>query len=70
MADEPESLVLRYLRNIDQKVDRLIDDVKDIKLRLTLVEEGLAGANRRIDRVEDRLDRIERRLHLEDAPSR
>lgn len=69
MADEPENLILRILRSIDGKVDRMAEDVKDLKLRMTLVEEGLAGVHRRIDRVEDRLDRIERRLQLEDAPS-
>jgi hypothetical protein len=44
--------------------DRVHDDVKDIKVRLTSVEEALAGVNRRIDRTEGRLDRIERRLEL------
>lgn len=69
MTDGPESLVLRYLRSIDEKVDRLSQDVKDLKLRMTLVEEGLTGVHRRIDRVEDRLDRIERRLEIAEAPS-
>ncbi len=76
MADEPDSLVLRYLRRIDEKLDRVIDDVRDLKVRMTAVEERLAGldrsiagVNRRIDRVEERLDRIERRLDLVDSPS-
>ncbi len=68
MADEPENLVLRYLRGIDQKVDRLLDDVSDLKVRMTGVEEGLAGVNRRLDRLEHRVDRIERRLDLVDHP--
>ena len=67
MADEPESLLLRPLRRMDEKLDRLIDDVHDVKLRLTVVEEGLAGVNRRVDRGETRLDRIEKRLELVDA---
>lgn len=61
---EPDNVVLTYLRRIDEKLDRVIDDVHDLKVRLTHVEEGLAGVNRRIDRVEARLDRIERRLDL------
>lgn len=71
MTDAPESLILRYLRQIDQKVDRVIEDVHDLKVRMTAVEESLAGiyqnlagVHRRIDRVEARLDRIERRLDL------
>lgn len=67
MTDAPESLILRYLRQIDQKVDRVIEDVHDLKVRMTAVEENLAGVHRRIDRVEARLDRIERRLDLADA---
>ncbi|MGO4725773.1 hypothetical protein AB4093_16855 [Inquilinus sp. 2KB_12] len=64
MTDAPDSLVLRYLRQIDQKVDRLAEDVHDLKVRMTAVEENLAGVHRRIDRVEARLERIERRLDL------
>ncbi|MBV9741117.1 MAG: hypothetical protein JOZ30_15885 [Hyphomicrobiales bacterium] len=67
MADEPERLLLRQLPRMDEKLDRLIDDVHDVKVRLTAVEEGLAGVNRRVDRVETRLDRIEKRLELVDT---
>jgi len=75
MADEPDNIVLRYLRSIDQKVDRLMGDVDDLKVRMTGVERGLAsvemsiaGVQHRIDRVEQRLDRIEKRLDLVDSP--
>ena len=64
MSDEPDNIILRYLRRIDEKVDRLIDDVGDLKSRMSSVEEGLAGVNRRIDRMELRLDRVERRLDI------
>ncbi len=68
MADEPDNLVLVYLRRLDEKVDRLIDDVQDLKVRMTHVEEGLAGVNRRLDRLEVRVERIERRLDLVVVP--
>jgi predicted nucleic acid-binding Zn-ribbon protein len=64
MSDEPDNPVLKYLRRIDEKLDRLVDDVRDIKVRLTSVEEGLAGVQRRIDRVDLRLERAEKRLEL------
>lgn len=64
MAEEPDNLVLSYLRRIDEKMDRLVDDMHDIKVRLTAVEEGLVGVQRRVDRMESRLDRVERRLDL------
>ncbi len=65
---EPDNIVLVYLRRIDEKVDRLSDDVRDLKVRMTAVEENLAGVHRRIDRIELRLDRIERRLDLVEDP--
>jgi DNA repair ATPase RecN len=66
MREETSNLT-RILRVMDEKLDRLIEDVHDVKLRLTAVEEALAGVNRRIDCTETRLDRIEKRLNLVDA---
>ena len=67
MAEEPDNLVLVYLRRIDEKLDRLIDDVQDLKVRVTALEEGQAGINRRLDRLELRVERIERRLDMVDT---
>lgn len=71
---EPESILLRHLRQIDSKLDRVIDDIGGVKLRLSSLESHVAGlhgdnaiTHQRIDRVEARLDRIERRLELNDA---
>ena len=65
MAEEPEKLVHGSLRNIDRKIDRLLDDVHDLKLRVTSVEEGLARVSRRLDRLDGRMDR---RLDLVESP--
>jgi archaellum component FlaC len=67
MADEPDNLVLVMLRKIDQRTERMADDLQDLKVRMTAVEEGLAGVNRRLDRLEVRFERIEKRLELSDA---
>lgn len=64
MAEEPENLVLVYLRRADEKLDRLIADVQDLKVRMTAAEEAIVGLHRRMDRMDERLDRIERRLDL------
>jgi hypothetical protein len=64
VADEPDNLILVYLRRLDGKMDRMLDDMRDLKLRMTAREEAIVGLNRRMDRVEDRLDRIEKRLDL------
>jgi len=74
MANEPENLVLAYLRRIDEKVDRLRDDVRELKTGLNSVRRdliALAEADARVelmvDRQGERLDKIERRLDLRDA---
>jgi hypothetical protein len=68
MATEPDSIVLQYLRRFDAKLDRIVDEMPDVKVRLAAVEEGLAGVNRRLDRLEIPVERIERRLDLVDQP--
>ncbi|WP_309630114.1 hypothetical protein [Brevundimonas sp.] len=65
---EPESLVLRYLRQIDQKVDRLVEDMRDMKVRMSSMEQNMTVVQRRLDRFDDRFDRIERRLELQNTP--
>ena len=68
MMPKPDKLVLVYLLRIDEKVDRVIDDLRDIKFRVTNLEEGQAGIQSRLDRVDTRPDRIQRRLDLVDLP--
>ncbi|HEX4181606.1 MAG TPA: hypothetical protein VHY32_12515 [Caulobacteraceae bacterium] len=64
MADEPENRVLIMLRKIDARLDRFGDELHNLKVRMSFVEEGLGGVSRRLDRVESRLDHIEKRLDL------
>ena len=52
MAGEPENVVLILLRRIDERTERMSDDLQDLKIRMTSVEEGLAGVNRRLDRLD------------------
>jgi phage shock protein A len=68
MTGQPDNLMPVYLRRTDEKVDRLSDDVRELKGCMVAVEENLAGVHRQIDRVELRIERIERRLDLADAP--
>ena len=74
MVDEPDDLVLRYLRQIDQKIDNVADELKELKVRvgrvgtsLAQVQVHLAEHSVRMDKIDNRLDRIERRLILADA---
>ncbi len=71
MTDDVGNLILERLRRMDDRLSNIEGDMHDIKLRITVVEEHLgnvvlsiAGLNARMDRFDDRLTRIERRLEL------
>jgi hypothetical protein len=70
MSGELDNLVLVYLRRIDGKIDRLTDDIQDLKHVTSLegqvasIRGDMAAMSFRIDRIETRLDGIERRLDL------
>jgi archaellum component FlaC len=67
-------MTLVFLRRIDERLDRIEGDLGDIKLRMTASEEhlasmmmSLAGVNSRMDKIDARLTRIDRRLELTEA---
>ena len=71
MTTETDSMVLTLLRRMDAKLDRVVEDMADVKTRITSLEAQVAqlhldfaGQSARIDRIEKRLDRIDRRLDL------
>jgi predicted nucleic acid-binding Zn-ribbon protein len=74
MAEEPTSIVLEHLRRIDRKVDKIGDDVMELKTRMIALDGHMAsfhlqvsGHSSEIERINQRLDRIERRLELADG---
>jgi archaellum component FlaC len=74
MAEKVENLVLEHLRHIRKAVDEMQLDMVDMKARMSSVEgtlghvmTQLAVQSGRMDRIEERLGRIERRLELADA---
>jgi tetrahydromethanopterin S-methyltransferase subunit G len=74
MTEETTNLVLEHLRHIRSRVDGLSDDMRQVVLRLGSIERHIAGLhvsdvgqNAELDRVKERLDRIERRLELADG---
>jgi len=69
VSDKPESLLLRYLRRIDEKVDRLTDEVRYLKLRVSAVEEAMVRVMSRMDSLEDRFHRILGRICIADDPA-
>jgi len=78
MSDKVENLIIEHLRNLRAGQDRLEDGLKEVKQRLTSLESGIAGLRRDnigvqedvyrqqtvIDAIQDRLQRIEKRLEL------
>lgn len=80
MSDAPENLMLRYLRRLDERTERMAEDLREVKHRLSTVEAQVgqllaneqshyAATMARQDQTDTRLDRIERRLDLTDAPA-
>ena len=74
MVDDSNNLVLELLRAIRIDLGDVRDDMREVKGRLTLLGVSVAnlhgdfaGQSSRIDRVENRLERIEQRLDLRDA---
>jgi tetrahydromethanopterin S-methyltransferase subunit G len=75
-----DNLVLEHLKHIRGRVDHISEDVTELKHRLVAIERGQAKGLREyadlygdqarqqasMDRINERLDRIERRLELAD----
>lgn len=78
VSDNSENLVLEHLRHIRGRVDLIADDMKEVKLRLSSIESSLSLVRREIiigdetdarqqvtiDRIMERLERIEQRIDL------
>lgn len=76
-----DNLVLEHLRHIRAAVDATRQDIRDLTLRVGMLESQFAGVEgqiaglnaqyahvaNRIDRVDQRLERIESRIGLVDA---
>jgi hypothetical protein len=72
MTENVESLVLEHLKHIRGKVDLITLDIIDLKSRASATEEMLGqvitlvgGLGKRMDRFDERLARVEKRLDLE-----
>jgi predicted nuclease with TOPRIM domain len=82
MGDNGENPVHEHLRALRAGQDRIESELRDLKERVSAVETGLNGVRRdlvalaeadarlqvTIDRLGDRVDRIEKRLELRENP--
>ena len=78
MIDNVERVIIEHLGHIRGRVDRIAEDITDVKLRLSSVESAMVHVKREassgdetdarqqvsLHRLADRIDRIERRLDL------
>jgi predicted nucleic acid-binding Zn-ribbon protein len=74
VTTETEKVVLELLRCMRGTLDRIEMDLSDVRVRVSTIEHHLgqqqiqlAALNARMDRFDERLSRIERRMELVDA---
>ena len=81
MNENVESVVLEHLRHIRGRVDQVADDMSDLKHRMSSLEHAMVTVKREvasgdetdarqqvsIDRLVERIERIERRLEIASA---
>ena len=72
-VDDSSNLVLEHLRAMRSQMNSTSEDLYEIKVRVGLLESGVADLNtsvalvhQRLDRSAGRVDRIGRRLDLSD----
>ena len=73
MSEVTNDLIYSVLQKMQADLAEVKFDVRDLKVRVTMVEEHLgssiiaiSGVNSRLDRLTDRVERIENRLDLTD----
>lgn len=73
MTEETQNIVLEHLRHIRATVDATIAELRRSNMRVNLLEHGHdnfllseAEQNAEIERMKARLDRVEKRLDLQD----
>jgi predicted nuclease with TOPRIM domain len=69
VSEQPDNLILVFLRRIDEKLDATRADMVEVKERLGLLEAGYASLSRRVDRLGGDVTQIKRRLDIVDAPA-
>lgn len=59
---DPDTIILEHLRAIRGTLDRIAEDMREVKVRLGFLETQYASLSNRLDRMDERVGRIERRL--------
>ncbi len=64
---DTDNIVVEHLRAIRSTVDRISEDMQEVKARLGILDHQCASLSSRIDRIDERVFRIEKRLSLVEA---
>ena len=67
MDQDVANIMLEHLKHLRKGQDAMREDIHDLKVRTSAIEQGIGVIHNRIDRVEVRLERIEKRLDLVNA---
>ncbi|MDB5525866.1 MAG: hypothetical protein JWM58_3629 [Rhizobium sp.] len=62
-----DNIILEHLRAIRASLDNLTQDMLEVKGRLGTLEQQYANLSTRLDRIDLRVSRIEKRLNLVEA---
>lgn len=68
MTDQPDNIVLVYLRRLDEKCDRMAAEIRDSSDRLGRIEVRFGAINRGLDRILARFTKVETNLDLVELP--
>ena len=64
MSAVTNEMILEAVRLLQGDLSEMKFDLREIKNRMSAAEEGQGGINRRLDRIDHRIERIEGRLNL------
>ena len=74
MTAETENILLEVLKRIQAEMADMRDDISELKTRATALDEHMGGLiiqvsgnNTRLDRIDERIKRIERRLEISEV---
>ncbi|MEM6478160.1 MAG: hypothetical protein AAF841_10150 [Pseudomonadota bacterium] len=66
-GDVTNELLLEHLKEIQATLNRHTDELREIRERLGTLEMQYANLSNRVDRMDDRITRIEKRMGLAEA---
>ena len=67
MAEEPFDFTREYLRRMDEKLDRVLIRMDELSSSISGLLQIAAAQSSHLNRLDQRVERIEKRLNLVDA---